>query len=81
MSCATSSTRGGIVGIKLAKLWLALLVRPSETLRAVKRDQARLRYGLVSLLAHSAVAGSKMLYLHLQKVPPVPGPWLRIPPD
>ena len=22
-----------------------------------------------------------MLYLHLQQVPPVPGPWLRIPPD
>ena len=69
------------MSIKLAKLWLALLVRPSETLHAVKRDPAKLRYGLVSLLVHSAVAGSKMLYLHLQKVPPVPGPWLRIPVD
>jgi hypothetical protein len=50
-------------------------------LRAVKQDRARLRYGLVSLLVHSAFAGSKMLYLHVQQVPPVPGPWLRIPPD
>jgi len=69
------------VGIRLAKLWLALLVRPWETLCVVKRDRAKLRYGLVSLLVHSVVAGSKMLYLHLQQVPPVPGPWLRIPPD
>ena len=33
------------------------------------------------MLVHSAVAGSKQLYLHLQQVPPVPGPWLRIPPE
>jgi hypothetical protein len=54
------------VSTKLAKLWLALLVRPWETLRAVRQDPARLRYGLVSLFVHSAVAGSKMLYLHLR---------------
>ena len=69
------------MGIKLARLWLGLLVRPYKTLCVVKQDRAKLRYGLLSLLVHSAVAGSKMLYLHVQKVPPVPGPWLRIPFD
>jgi hypothetical protein len=69
------------MGIVLAKLWLTLLTRPRETLRAVGQDPAKLRYGLVSLFVHSAVAGSKMLYLHLQQVPPVPGPWLQVPPD
>jgi hypothetical protein len=67
------------VDTSLAKLWLALLIKPFETMRAVKRERAKLRYGLVSLLVHSAVAGSKMLYLHVHQVPPVPGPFLRIP--
>ena len=69
------------MGAVLTELWLGLLTRPLEALRAVKQDPAGLRYGLVSLLVHSAVAGTKMLYLHLAQVPAVPGPWLRIPRD
>ncbi|MEW6094880.1 MAG: hypothetical protein AB1531_13045 [Chloroflexota bacterium] len=63
------------------KTLLGVLYAPRRTLAALKVHPRRVRFGLYTLLLHSAVAITKQLYFHFTGQPVVPAPLLAIPPE